>query len=224
MIYLHEPIIVQPGMVDEYVEAVGKYCVPDWTQYVNVTGAFKNALHYNEAIFVWEYMDGAAGIDACGAYALVDREGMSWQRLAEKYRENWHSQWVESVSFSPTSAAIRERQKSGDFVGNSLYYWELTKVLPGKLDEYLAAMEKDLVPMEEKRGMKLAGCYRWFAGCGEPSEIRGFWSVKNWAHWGRILEERAGDPAFQEWERRAAEWRTEWSYTFWMPAEWSLLQ
>ncbi len=39
MICLHEPIIVQPGMVDEYVEAVRKYCVPGWTQYVNVTGA-----------------------------------------------------------------------------------------------------------------------------------------------------------------------------------------
>ena len=27
MIYLHEPIIVQPWMDDESVDAVGKYCV-----------------------------------------------------------------------------------------------------------------------------------------------------------------------------------------------------
>ncbi len=70
MIYLHEPILVQPGRVDDYVAAVGKYCVPGWTNYVNITGAFKNAFHYNEAIFVWEYKDGVEGIDACGANAL----------------------------------------------------------------------------------------------------------------------------------------------------------
>ena len=224
MIYLHEPIIVKPGMVDEYVWAVGRYCVPEWTKYVNVVGAFKNFCHYNEAIFVWEYLAGAEGIDACGAYALVDREGKAWQRLAEKYRENWHSQWVESVPFSPTAVTIKKRQKKGDFVGNSIYYWELTKVLPGKVDEYLEAMEKELVPMEEKRGMKLAGCYRWFSGCGEPNEIRSFWSVKNWDHWGKILEQRAKDRSFQRWLEKAMSLRTEWSYTFWVPAEWSLLK
>ncbi len=224
MICLHEPIIVQPGMVDAYVEAVGKYCVPSWTRYVSIAGAFKNAFHYNEAIFVWEYLAGVEGIDACGAYALSDREGMAWQRLAEKYRANWTSQWVETVPFSPTVATIRERQKQGDFVGNSLYYWELTRVLSGKLDDFLEAMEKELVPMEEGRGMKLAGCYRWFSGCGEPNEIRSFWSVKNWAHWGQILEARAKDKAYRQWEEKALSWRKDWSYTFWIPAEWSLLK
>ena len=104
MIYLHEPIIVKPGTVDDYVEAVGKYCYPGWSRYVSVTGAFKNAFHYNGAIFVWEYIAGVEGIDACGAYALADCDGMAWQRLAEKYRDNWSSQWVEGVSFSPTAA------------------------------------------------------------------------------------------------------------------------
>ena len=224
MIYLHEPIIVKPGTVDDYVEAVGKYCYPGWSRYVSVTGAFKNAFHYNEAIFVWEYIDGIEGIDACGAYALSDRDGMAWQRLAEKYRENWSSQWVEGVSFSPTVSTIKERQKRGDFTGNSVYYWELTTVVPGKLDEYLTAMEKELIPLREKWGMKLAGCYRWFSGCGEPNEIRSFWSVKNWDHWGQILNMRSGDRSFRQWEEKASTLCREMSFTFWLSAEWSLLK
>jgi len=96
-------------------------------------------------------------------------------------------------------------------------------VLPGKMDEYLKAMQKELVPMEEARGMKLAGCYRWYGACGRSGEITSLWAVKNWAHWGKMRDERLKDPAFNKWAEKAIALRTESSYKFWIPAYWSLL-
>ena len=53
-----------------------------------------------------------------------------------------------------------------------LYYRLNCNVLPWKMDEFLKAFEKELLPMEEKRGIKLAGCYRWFGACGRRSLSR----------------------------------------------------
>jgi len=225
MLYLHEVVTAQPGMIDEYLDiAFPKYLLPGWTRYISIVGIFKNACHINEMLALWELGQEAGSIDSLGSYVFVDRDGMAWHRLADKYRQDWYDSWLESAPFSPTVATIEDRQQRGDFIGCALYYWELTRILPGKMDEYLEAMEKELIPMEKRRGMNLAGCYRWFGACGDPSEIRSLWAVKDWAHWGHMREARAKDPAFQQWTEKASAWRTEWSYKFWAPTQSSLLK
>ena len=224
MLYLQEILDVQPGMVDEYQQASADHLIAGWNRYVKTVGFFKNACRHCEAMAFWELGEDGSSIDGLGGFILVDREGRAWQRLALKYRQDWYDTWLESVPFSPTVDQISERQKQGDFTGNKLYYWDVTRVLPGKMGEFLEAMETDLVPMEEKRGMKLAGCYRWFGACGRSSEVTSLWAVKNWAHWGQLREARLRDPAFRQWMEKAAALRTEWSYKFWIPSDWSLLQ
>ena len=223
MIYLHELLDVQPGMIDEYVDAGANHLVAGWNRYVKTVGFFKNAFRHREALALWEIGEQPSAVDSLGGFILVDLDGMAWQRLALKYRQDWYDSWIESTPFSPTVEMIKKRQKKGDFTGNALYYWEQTTVLPGKMDDFLKAMKKELVPMEEKRGMKLAGCYRWFGACGRQGEITSLWAVKNWDHWGRMRKARLEDPAFQEWSKKADAWRTESSYKFWTPAYWSLL-
>ena len=224
MIYLQEILDVQPGMVDEYQQASADHLIAGWNRYVKTVGFFKNACRHREAMALWELGEDGGSIDGLGGFILVDREGKAWQRLALKYRQDWHDSWLESVSFSPTVDEIGERKKQGDFTANRLYYWDVTKVLPGKMDDFLTAMEEELVPQEARRGMKLAGCYRWFGACGRSSEVTSLWSVKDWAHWGQLREARRKDPAFQKWTEKATAWRTEWSYKFWVPSDWSLLQ
>ena len=198
MLYLQEILDVQPGMVDEYQQASADHLIAGWNRYVKTVGFFKNACRHCEAMAFWELGEDGSSIDGLGGFILVDREGKAWQRLALKYRQDWYDTWLESVPFSPTVDQISERQKQGDFTGNKLYYWDVTRVLPGKMGEFLEAMETDLVPMEEKRGMKL--------------------------HWGQLREARLRDPAFRQWMEKAAALRTEWSYKFWIPSDWSLLQ
>ncbi len=223
MIYLHELLDVQPGMIDEYVDAAANHLVVGWNRYVKTVGFFKNAFRHREALALWELGEEAVSVDGLGGFTFKDLDGMAWCRLALKYRQDWYDTWIESVPFCPTVETIKKRQKRGDFTDNAFYYWEQTRVLPGKMDEFLKSMRRELVPMEEKRGMKLAGCYRWYGACGRAGEITSLWAVKNWAHWGRMRDERRKDPAFQKWAENAIAWRTESSYKFWIPAYWSLL-
>jgi hypothetical protein len=223
MLYLHELLDVQPGMIDEYIDAAANHLIAGWNRYVKTVGFFKNAFRHREALALWEMGEEAVSVDSLGGVTFKDLDGMAWQRLALKYRQDWYDSWLESISFSPTVEMIKKRQKKGDFTGNALYYWEQTKVLPGKMDEFLKAMKRELAPMEEDRGMKLAGCYRWFGACGRLNEITSLWSVKDWAHWGQMRKARLKDPAFQKWTEKASAWAAESSYKFWIPADWSLL-
>ena len=223
MIYLHELLDVQPGMIDEYIDAAANHLVAGWNRYVKTVGFFKNAFRHREGLALWELGEDPVSVDSLGGFTFNDLDGMAWQRLALKYRQDWYDSWIESVPFCPTVEKIKGRQKKGEFTGNALYYWEQTRVLPGKMDAYLKAMQKELVPMEEARGMKLAGCYRWYGACGRSGEITSLWAVKNWAHWGKMRDERLKDPAFNKWSEKAIALRTESSYKFWTPAYWSLL-
>jgi hypothetical protein len=223
MLYLHELLDVQPGMIDEYVDAAANHLIAGWNRYVKTVGFFKNAFRHREALALWEMGEEAVSVDSLGGFTFKDLDGMAWQRLALKYRQDWYDSWLESIPFSPTVETIKKRQKKGDFTGNALYYWEQTEVLPGKMDEFLKAMKKELVPMEEDRGMKLAGCYCWFGACGRLNEITSLWSVKDWAHWGQMRKARLKDPEFQKWTGKASALTLESSYKFWIPADWSLL-
>lgn len=222
MLYHHEIVEILPGMIDEYVDAAAAFLMPVYKRFGKPLGFFKNSCRHREGVFLWELGEDPINIDKMGGM-VSDRDGVAYHRLALKYRHDWYDSWLKAISFSPTVDEITKRQKKGDFTGNTLYYWEQTKVLPGKIDEFLEAMEKELMPMEEKRGMKLAGCYRWFGACGRSNEITSFWSVKNWAHWGQMREERLKDLAFQQWMEKALAWRKEWSYKFLIPTHISLL-
>lgn len=223
MIYLHELLDVQPGVIDEYVDAAANHLIAGWNRYVKTVGFFKNAFRHREALALWELGEDAVVVDGLGGFTFKDLDGMAWQRLALKYRQDWYDSWIESVAFCPTVEMIKRRQKKGDFSGNALYYWEQTIVLSGKMGEFLESMQKELVPIEEKRGMKLAGCYRWYGACGRQNEVTSLWSVKDWAHWGRMREARLKDRKFQKWAEKSSALTRESSYKFWVPAYWSLL-
>jgi len=223
MLYLQEILDVQPGMVDEYMDACATHLITGWNRYVTTTGFFKNAFRHREALALWELGEEAGNIDGLGGFILTDLDGKAWQRLALKYRQDWYDSWLEAVPFSPTVAMIKERQKQGDFTGNTLYYRLIFNVLPGKTDEFLEAMQKELVPAAERHGMKLAGCYLWFGACGESGEIISLWSRKDWAHWGRIREAQRNEPEFQRWSKKQASLCAGWSYKFLLPAPYSLL-
>jgi hypothetical protein len=222
MIYHHEIVEMVPGMLDEYTDVCELFLMQLYKRYGKPVGFFNNACRHRENVLIWELGEEPISIDNMSGL-VTDRDGQAYHRLAIKYRHDWYDSFLESVPFSPTVDEIIRRQKKGDFSGNTLYYWESTRVLPGKMDEFLEAMEKELVPMEDKRGMKLAGCYRWFGACGRSSEVISLWAVGNWAQWGKIHRNRLKDRAFKKWMVKAWDWRGEWSYKFLTPTRISTL-
>jgi len=223
MLYLHETTYPFPGKMDEYIDVMGTDLMPGLARHMTVLGVFRIAFRHRGSLFLSELPKGVDSLEGLSNFVIHERDGLLWHRAGLRYRDEWFDSLLEGLPFSPTAAQIKKRQKQGDFTGNSLYYRLVYNVLPGKTDEFLKAFEKELLPVEEKRGMKLAGCYLWFGACGESGEIISLWSVKDWAHWGKMREAQLKDSKYQRWMNRVSGLCAEWSYKFLIPAPYSLL-
>ena len=117
---------------------------------------------------------------------------------------------MEPAAFSPSLAKI----KKGDYK-STFYLHCLAKVNPGKADEYMTSVKKELSPMAKKWGMQLAGCYRVVAGEASSDEVYTIWTAGDMiAGWHAIREASLKDPAFKRWEAKAGTWRQEVEYKF----------
>jgi len=223
MLYLYETTYPYPGVMDEYVDVMGTDLLPGLARHMTVLGVFRVAFRHRESFFLSELPKGVDSLEGLSNFVIHERDGLTWHREGLRYRDEWFDSLLEGLAFSPTAAEIKKRQKRGDFTGNSLYYRLIYNVLPGKTDEFLKAFEKELLPMEEKRGTKLAGCYLWFGACGESGEIISLWAVKDWARWGKMRNAQLKDPKYQGWMKKVSGLCAEWSYKFLIPAPYSLL-
>ncbi len=223
MLYLYETTYPFPGVIDEYVDVMETDLIPGLSRHMTVMAVCRIAFRHRETFFLSELPNGVDTLEGLSNYVMHERDGLSWHRVGFKYRDEWFDSLLEGLPFSPTATDVRERQQQGDFKGNELYYRLIYNVLPGRTDDFLEVFEKELVPLEEKRGMKLAGCYRWFGACGESGQITSLWSLKNWAHWGQIREAQLKEPESQRWMKKVSELCAEWSYKFLIPAPYSLL-
>jgi len=223
MLYLYETTYPFPGKMDEYVDVMGTDLMPGLARHMTVLGVFRIAFRHRESFFLSELPKGVDSLEGLSNFVIHERDGLLWHRAGLRYRDEWFDSLLEGLPFSPTAAEIKKRQKKGDFTGNSLYYRLIYNILPGKTEEFLKAFEKELLPLDEKMGKKLAGCYLWFGACGESGEIISLWSVKDWAHFGKMREAQLKDPKYQRWMQKVSGLCADWSYKFLLPTTYSLL-
>jgi hypothetical protein len=223
MLYLYETTFPYPGVLDEYIQVMGTDLIPGLSRHMTVLGVFRVAFRHRETFFLSELPKGVDTLEGLSNFVIHERDGLMWHRAGLRYRDEWFDSLLEGLPFAPTAAQIKKRQKQGDFTGNTLYYRLIYNVFPWKVDDFLKAFESELLPIAEKQGMTLAGCYRWFGACGESGEIISLWSVKHWAQWGRIQAAQLKDRKFRDWTDRLSQWCAEWSYKFLIPAPYSLL-
>jgi hypothetical protein len=223
MLYLYETTYPYSGVMDEYVEVMGTDLIPGLNRHMTVLGVFRVAFRHRETFFLSELPHGVETLEGLSNYVMHERDGLAWHRVGFRYRDEWLDSLLEGLPFAPTAADIKERQKKGDFTGNTLYCRFIYNVLPGKTDKFLDAFASELVPMEEERGTKLAGCYRWFGACGESGQITTVWSLRDWAHLGAIREARRHDERYRRWTEKWFAFCGEWSQSFLIPAPYSPL-
>jgi hypothetical protein len=223
MLYLHENTYPFTGMMDEYIKVMETDLIPGLDRHMTVMGVFRVAFRHRETFFLSELPKGVETFEGLSSFVMHERDGLSWHREGFRYRDEWFDSMLEGLPFSPTAAEIKERKKQGDFTGNALYYRLSHSVLPGKTDEFIEGFERELLPVAERLGMKLSGCYRWFGACGESGEIISFWSLKGWEHWGQMREAELRDREYQEWHKNVSRLCAEWSYKFLIPVSYSML-
>ena len=70
------------------------------------------------------------------------------------------------------------------------------RVLPGKMNEFMEAFEKEFLPISNKLGRKLVG--QWQTIIGEKEEVTNLWVYDDLAHVQRVLDTCAKSPEFAE--------------------------
>jgi hypothetical protein len=114
---------------------------------------------------------------------------------------------------APWSPSLEDLLARG--VRGVLFVQELSRVRAGTAPAYLAAMEREWLPVLDRLGLAAVGA---FEGMTTDTEALVLWAVPDLAAYRRYLECRLADPAFAGWRRRAREWVTSWRETLWHPA------
>jgi len=210
MLYLYENITIVSRFQEEFWRVMGTDYVPDAEQNgLRLVGMFMVGIHYNENLALWE-VDDWATLDRIQEFHDKDPLAKVWEREAVDYRTDWVGKVLEPASFSPTLAQIKE----GDYK-STIYLHTLARVVPGKVDEYIYAIGKELMPMARGWGMKLVGCYHAVAGTASSGEVINIWTAGNiHGDWVKIREASLNDPTYKDWEAKAGKWRPKVVYRF----------
>jgi len=205
MLYIHEIITIVPWTEEEFWTLLGSDYLPEAEQNgQRLVGLFKVGIRYSENYALWEVDDWAA-LDRLQEFYDKDWWMKAWKLESIQYRTDWVRRVLEPAPFSPTLAQL----KAGDYK-STFYLHCFARAYPGKANEYINAIGKELVPMAEKWGMKLVGCYQTVGGEAESDEVIQIWTAGNMnAEWGTIRQAAMKDPALKEWEAKAGAWRPE---------------
>lgn len=210
MLYLYESITIVSRAQEEFWKVMATDYLPEAQQNgQRLVGMFLMGIHYNENIALWELDDWAA-FDRMQEFHDNDPLAKVWMREAVDYRTDWVGKVLEPAHFSPTLAQL----KDGDYKA-TIYLHTLARVVPGKVDEYIEAIEKERVPMARDWGMKLVGCYHAVAGTAGSGEVINIWTAGNiHSEWVAIRDASLKDPRNKEWEAKAGQWRPKVVYRF----------
>lgn len=210
MLYLYENITIVSRFQEEFWKVIGADFVPDAEKVgLRLVGMFMVGIHYNENLALWE-VDDWASFDRIQEFLDKDPLVKSWEREAVDYRTDFVCKILEPATFSPTLARI----KAGDYKA-TIYLHTYARVLPGKVHEYVKAVGDELVPMAERWGMKLVGCYHAAGGTAGSGEVINIWTAGNiHSDWVAVRDRSLNDPAYKKWEARAGQWRPKVVYRF----------
>ena len=203
MLYLHEVLTIVPWTEEEFWHIMETDYVPQMEkQGLRLVGLFKVGIRYSENIALWE-LDDWSTLDGIREFHENDPWMKTWRLESIRYRTDWVWKVLEPAPFSPDLKQLKE----GDYK-STFYVHCLVRVFPGKVGEYLNAIEKELVPVARSWGMKLAGCYQTAAGEADSNEVIHIWTGGDMiAQWGAIREAAQKDPALRQWEAKAGAWR-----------------
>ncbi len=210
MLYLHETLTIVPWTEDEFWHVMETDYVPQVEKIgLRLVGMFKVGIIYSENIALWELDDWAA-LDRLRKFQDKDLWMKTWKLESIRYRTDCVGRVLEPAPFSPTLAQINK----GDYK-STFYLHCMARVFPGKVNEYMNAIKKELVPIAKNWGMQLAGCYQVAAGEADSNEVFSIWTAGDMiAAWGAIRDTARKDPALKRWEAKAGVWRNDVTYKF----------
>lgn len=208
MLYLQENLTVIPhgGFGGELHEIMKKDYLPDVERKgMRLVGLFMVGIRYNEHFALWE-IDDWATLDRIQEFHEKDPWMEIWKMESVLYRTDWVRRVLEPAPFSPTLEEIKEDNKYRAM----MYLYSLSRILPGKVTDYMSSIETEMIPMAEAWGRTLVGCYKTVAGHADSNEVIEIWATGNTnAEYGAIRDVAQKDPSLKRWEVKVGEWRSQ---------------
>ena len=204
-VYIFERITIIKGGRGKFIDLIRRKWGPqnEAKHGVHMAGLWATAgqtADWPEANVLWEYSDWAHFAEASqNQYPREDKDpylNELW-RQALDWRSGGVSDLLEPSAFSPDRA---EREAGG--IEAPVVQFERIKTKKGKMAEYHAAIESELVPAAKERGVELMGAYRHAI---RPNEGINLWFLKDWDHARAVWEAEQDGPQAKEWRRRAGE-------------------
>jgi hypothetical protein len=215
-LYMHEFIHIVGAGAQRYMEMTrewaaerrgrgGNRLVGTWAA-VGATG------NWPEVVNLWELTleDWYGMLDRSYIHRDANAHLGEWWARALQYRSGGRDRMLVPAPWSPSLDDLVARAVRG-----VLFVQELSSVRAGMAPEYLAAMEREWVPLLDRLGLAVVGA---FEGLTTDTEVLALWAVPDLDAYRRYLECRLDAPGFADWRRRSREWVTSWQETLWHPA------
>jgi hypothetical protein len=205
-VYIHETIPIEGGARGKMIEMIRSRWAPhlEHAYGVRMVGAWAtvgSTAEWPEVRVHWEMDDWEHFARAqSGQHPMEARDvyvAELWNQALE-YRQGGHSALLRPAPFSPDLATIVRDDITGDVLLH-----EDVRSKPGGMAAYHEALQSELDPLAEARGLRLVGAYEHAL---LPNTGLNLWALQGWDHWQALMEAESTDAEWQEWTVRQGEW------------------
>lgn len=214
MLYLHEVIDIVGTGQESYLQTVGERGRHSEREGISrLMGTWKvigSTNRWPRVVNLWE-MDGwdhwAASLERQFLPEKVDRHLAPWWAKATQWRSGGFDRILEPTPYSPTRDQLR---------ASGLRAWvcvhTIARLQPGAADEFSQALEGQLKPLLEKRGLNLLGAY---SVPMRSDEFVVIWAAPDFRHLSALYDGRATDAQLVAWEQHFTSLRLDYE-TMWL--------
>jgi hypothetical protein len=205
-VYVHQRLAIEGGGRGAMIELLRTRWAPHLERRYGVRlfgiwATVGSTGEWPEVRVQWEVDDWAHwGRAQAGQVPMEERDVFLTELWAQalELRTSGHTMLLEPAPCSPDLATITAAALAPEVVLH-----EDVRSRPGLMGEYHRALEAELVPLAEARGLRLLGAYRHAL---VPNIGVNLWALPDWDHWRALMEAEPDDPEMRAWTERQAAW------------------
>lgn len=199
-IYLHEIVRTFPGREEPYmasvlsvVERPGRQSTPDHNSQLGLFRTAETSGPFPLVINIWEHTwrSQAAALERQFADADRDRGMEEWWNRNLHLRRGGYDRLLIPSSYTLDSAGLAREGVRG-----RVFLHEILWLPLGAVDEYLAALDRQFLPLARRFDWQLVGAYRVSQ---RPRQALVLFALRHWSDLGRLLAARAHEAELCRW-------------------------
>jgi hypothetical protein len=214
MLYLHEIIDIIGTGQDAYLDTVGERAVHSEREGISrLVGTWKvigSTNRWPRVVNLWEMDSWQHWAEALERQHFPEKKDAAlapWWATATQWRSGGYDRILEPSAYSPTCNQLRARRLEAWVCVHTI-----VRLVPGKVSEYLAAVEAMLRPRLESCGLTLMGAYTVPM---RSDEVLVLWAAPDFRQLCALYENRSRDGGLREWGALVAPLRHKFE-TMWL--------